>query len=145
MNGYFPRYFWPVPILVETVSPLFDALYARFETTTLHDKITEFYNTEAREDAVFPYGTFSLPSNVPDWTFSENFEDVLIQVRLFSESSNAGEITEAFVALKAAFDFFDLVIAGHETISLVREPANLLRIEGRWVYDITYRIKIQIN
>lgn len=143
MDGYFPRYFWPVPILVDTVSPLSDALYARFETTTLHDKLTEFYNTEAIENAVMPYGTFALISSVPDWTFTENFEDVLIQFMLFSEKPANTEIIEAYTALKAAFDFFDLVIAGHVTVSLVRESAILLRVEGRWQYDITYRIVIQ--
>ena len=143
MNGYFPRYFWPIPILVDTVSPLFDAIYARFEATTLHDKITELYNTEALEEAVFPYGTVGLPSSVPDWTFNSNFEDVLIQFKLTSETDTAAEIIEAFTALKAAFDFFDLVIAGHATVSLTREPANLLRVESRWVYDVTYRILIK--
>ena len=129
--------------MADVITELFNAIYARYGATPLSGKIDELYNTEATEEATFPYGTVSLPSNVPVWTFNSNFEDVLIQFKLVSEADTTVEVIEAFTALKAAFDFFDLVIAGHETISLVRESSNLLRAESRWVYDITYRILIK--
>ena len=103
------------------------------------------HNTEAPGEAVFPYGVMALVSNVPDWTFGENFEDCLIQFNLFSENSLCTEIGLTYEALKTAFDFFDLVITGYETVSMVREVANLLKIEGVWQYNVSYRIVVQNN
>ncbi|KKM83303.1 hypothetical protein LCGC14_1310730 [marine sediment metagenome] len=143
MYGYFPRYFWQVSIYVLMTEPLFTAIYNRYLATTLADKITALYNTEADEEAVYPYGTFSLVSDVPDWTFDENFENCIIQFKLFSKADTCSEIIAAVVALKAAFDFFDLVVAGYSTISLTRMTGNLVRVEKVWQYNVSYRIEIQ--
>jgi len=145
MYGYFPRYYWQVPIYIIMAEPLFNAIYNRYLATTLDDKITALYNTEADEDAVSPYGTFSLASDVPEWTFDENFENCIIQFNLISKDDTCDEILEAAEALKAAFDFFDLVVASHITISLTRMVSNLTRIEKVWQYNVSYRILIQIN
>ena len=145
MYGYFPRYYWQVPIYIIMAEPLFDAIYNRYLATTLDDKITALYNTEADDEAISPYGTFSLASNVPEWTFDTNFENCIIQFTLVSKDDTCDEILEAVEALKAAFDFYSLVIDGYTTVSLVRMVANLIRIEGVWQYNISYRIVMQIN
>jgi len=139
----FPRYYWPVGIYTVVTDALFSAIYARYLTTPLADKITALYNTQAAESAIEPYGVFSLPSNVPDGTFTEDYEDYLIQFVLYSKETLSTEILDAFGALKAAYDKHDLVISEAETISLEREPANLLRVEEKWRYAITYRLLIQ--
>ena len=43
--------------MADVITELFNAIYARFGATTLSDKIDELYNTEALEEATFPYGT----------------------------------------------------------------------------------------
>jgi len=147
MYGYFPRYFWQVSIKTLMEKPLFTAIYNRYLATTLVDKITELYNTEAKEEAVSPYGTFSLPSNAPEWTFDENSENCIIQFKLSSEADTCDEILDAAVALKSAFDFFDLDVEGYTTISLTRIVANLVRIKTTsvWQYNVSYRISIELN
>jgi len=139
----FPRYFWPVGIYTVVTDALFSAIYARYLTTPLADKITALYNTEAGEDADYPYGVFSLPSNVPDGTFTEDYEDYLVQFVLYSKKTLSTEVLEAFGALKAAYDKHDLVISNAVTISLERESAILIRVEEIWRYAITYRLLIQ--
>lgn len=139
----FPRYFWPVGIYTAVTDALFMAIYGRYLTTPLANKITDLYNTEAGEDAEYPYGVFSLPSNVPGGTFTENYEDYLIQFVLYSDKTLSTEVVDAFGALKAAYDKHDLVINNAETISLEREPAILNRVEEVWRYAITYRLLIQ--
>jgi len=121
---------------------LFEAIYNRFVSEGKFG-LTELYNTEAPADAVFPYGVFSIPSNTPDWTFTENFENFLIQFNLFSEKTLATEACEAFEALKTAFDFHDLVVVGYTPITMEREVANVIRVEKVWQYNITYRLLIQ--
>ena len=141
---FFPRYYWPVGVYDVGTDALFMALYTRYNVTPLADKITELYNTEADDEAVFPYGVFSLPSNVPDGGgFSEDWEDYLIQFVLHSKEPLATEVCNAFGALKAAYDKHDLAVAGYELIILMRESAVLIRVEKVWQYAITYRLLIE--
>lgn len=123
------------------MTDLFNAIYTYYLTTSLSSSLTGgLHNTEAKEDVSFPYGTFSIVSIVPDWTFDENLEDCLIQFNLFSNTVDATEVCSLFELLKTAFDFYDLTIANYETVSLVRENAILTRAEKIWQYSVTYRI-----
>lgn len=120
---------------------LFNAIYTYYLTTSLASSLTgDFYNTEAKEDVSFPYGTFSIVSVVPDWTFTENLEYCLIQFNLFSNTVDATEVCNLFELLKTAFDFYDLAVDNYETVSMVRENAILTRVEKVWQYSVTYRI-----
>lgn len=122
---------------------LFEAIRARWLNQGKFG-LTELYNTEAPADAVFPYGVFSLPDVTPDWTFTEDSESCLIHFNLFSKKTLATEVCEAFEALKTAFDKHDLVVEGYGTISLVRRPAHLIRVEKVWQYSVMYELEIQI-
>jgi len=123
------------------MNALFTALYTRWNTNMSPHIL---YNTEAIGEVVWPYGTVALVSDVPDWTQLENFEDCLIQFNLFSETPDCSEVGLMFEALKAAFDKHDLAIVGCETMSLERLQANLIRVENKWQYIVTYFVKIQI-
>ncbi len=119
---------------------LFDAIFTRW---TAEMAGRALYNTEADSEAAFPYSTVSIIAGVSDWTFTEEFEDILIQFNLFSDTPAMTEVGNIFEALKSAFDFHDLVIVGYETVSLERGNANLVRVDQRWQWIITYRLLIQ--
>lgn len=102
------------------------------------------YNTEAPEEATFPYATVSLVSDVPGFTFEENTEDCLVQFNLHSSTTTCAEINTTFELVKAAFDKYDLVIAGATTISLERGNANLFKVEGVWQLNVVYEIEFQV-
>jgi len=125
------------------MNDLFNAIYAHYLDSTLKDSLSALHNTQAPEDAVFPYSVFSLISDVPDWTFTENLENCLIQFNLFSSTVDSTEICALFELLKTAFDFLDLNIDNYETVSMTRENSILTRIENVWQYNATYRILIQ--
>jgi len=126
------------------MNTLFQAIYARYKATALAGLLTDFYCTQAPPKPVFPYGVFSLLSDIADWTFTEDFEDCLVQFSLFSDvMSDQREVCNLFELLKAAFDKFDLVVAGYTTISLERGPANLIKEEKVWHYAVTYRLYLQ--
>lgn len=121
---------------------LFRAIYSRW-TSKGKIGLTELYDTEAPAGAVFPYGVFSMPSDVADWTFSENFENCLIQFNIFSKTSDSAEIDNCFELLKSAFDFYDLTVSGYGTVSLGRGVTIRFKEEGVWQYNVLYKIILQ--
>jgi len=122
------------------MTDLFAAIMVRYGAVALSSSLTGLWNTQAPQDAAFPYGVFQLISDVPDWTFSENTEDCLLQFNLFSDESSPAGICGLFELLKTAFDFHELEVNNYETIYMSRESAILTRIEGIWQYNVTYRI-----
>lgn len=123
---------------------VFEAIYNRWLSQGKLG-LTELYNTEADDKAVFPYGVFTTNITPEDPGFGEQGENCLIMFVLFSEETLATEICEAFEALKLVFDKYDLAVAGYEPISLTREPANMIRVEGVWQYSVAYSLLIQKN
>lgn len=121
---------------------LFDAIYARF---TAEGKLglTELYTVEAPDTVVWLYGTVSTNIVPGEGEFGVDWEDCLIMFTLFSNTVSHVEVCAVFTALKAAFDNHDLAVVGYDPISLIRKPANLLRVEKVWQYAITYRLLIE--
>jgi len=131
------------------MNKLFEAIYSHYSSDPLASSLTGMYNTEAPQEAELPYAVFALISDVPEWTFSENFENCLLQFNIFSDESSPAEICALYELLKGdvdigtGFDFLDLSITDYEVVSLIRENAILTRLEGIWQYSITYRMQFQ--
>ena len=122
---------------------LFEAIYDKFVTDGKYG-LTDLYNTEAEGEAVYPYGVFSLVNAATELAdFTTDWENCLIQFNLFDDDPKATDISAAYKALKDAFHKFDLDVDGDETISLVKEVANLIRVGERWLYNVSFRIIIQ--
>ena len=121
---------------------LFNAIYNKWVGDGTYG-LTAFYNTEADSESVYPYGVFSLVSAVPEWTFAEDFEGCLVDIRMFDDDPECEDISNAMKALQAAFDFFDLDITGYSPVKLERVFSNLSRIENVWRYLVTYQFLIQ--
>jgi len=122
------------------MTDLFAAIMTRYGNVALRNSLTfGLWNTQAPQETPFPYGVFQLISDVPDWTFSENFENILLQFNLFSDTKDPVQICALYELLKIAFDFLDLTIANYETVSMIRENAILTR-DVYWQYNVTYRI-----
>lgn len=130
------------------MNALFTAIYNKYSSDPLANSLTGLFSTEAPAGIVFPYGVFSLISDVPDWTLDtdEKFEDCLVQFSLFSDhQTSPAEIGNLFELLKTMLDFGNLTISGYTVISLVRESAILVRVDNVWQYTITYRILLKKN
>ena len=128
---------------------LFTAIYNKFLADGKYG-LTALYNTEADDEAVYPYATMSLVNDIPDWTFDDNFEECYVQFSLFdadvdNKFKSSDDISDVAMALFTAFDFFDLILVGYTTISLTRVSVNLRRVEGTWQYIVLYRILIKKN
>lgn len=125
------------------MNALFDAIHAKYVTDGKYGLLT-LHNTEADDTAVYPYAVFSLITATTELAdFTESWENCLIQFNLFDDDPVSTDINIACKAIKDAFHKFDLVVAGYDTISLVKETSNLIRVEKVWQYNISFRIVIQ--
>lgn len=129
------------------MNALFDAIYAKFIADGKYG-LAQLHNTEAvfseTNPLVYPYAVFSLIAATSELAdFTEDWENCLIQFNLFDDDPSSSDISTAYKALKDAFHKFDLVVVGSETISLIKEVANLIRVEKRWQYNVSFRIIIQ--
>jgi len=119
---------------------LFNAIKERWDEAF---EEVELYNTEAPEGVEYPYATIAILAGAPDWTFTENYEDMIFQFNVYSSDTTCEEVGNIFETIKGAFDFYDLGIESAEVISLVRNTAGLTRVDDKWQLNIVYDIKFQ--
>lgn len=138
---------------------LFTGIYSKFAELTgtppannaLFTALSgRLYNTFAPEPATYPYGVFLLVSGVPDWTFTDDMENVLIQVSLFDNLQSSANICAAYDALDALYHTCTLSMSNYTSIYMWREMQHLLREfeadiggPGIWQYVVQFRILLQ--
>ena len=101
------------------------------------------YHLEAKQEVTFPYGVFYLVSDVPNWTFTSNMEEVVIHFNLFSKANSVTEIGDLFTKLKACFDWITLSIDNYTSIFFKRELSELMKLDGVFQYAVSYRIMLE--
>lgn len=87
------------------------------------------YLDHAPDNAEFPYCVFFIVSDVPNDTFKDKIDDILIQFSLFSASSSAAEMADMYKDLKALFDDCSLTITGSTLIWMKRENTQTMTEE----------------
>jgi len=123
---------------------LFTGLYNKYlSNAALKAAITGFYFTEAPQDAVMPYVVYNLVSNVPDWTYTEDMENSLLQFSIFDDHSSSTTINDIYEKLTALFDWCVLTVEGYSHIYMKREFNILTRGNDIWKYVIQYRNEVQ--
>lgn len=123
---------------------LFDAIFAHYAATDLTPVL---YNTEADDEAVFPYVVLQLVSGTAiDFASGKTFtENWLIQFNLFDKSADMSALLEVYADLITAFDLTTLTIAGHAFKSCVREGALQTKVEKVWQINVMYRVKARVT
>ena len=123
---------------------LFTGIYSKYSgNEALKAAITGFYFTEAPQDAVMPYVVYNLVSNVPDWTYTEDMENSLLQFSIFDDHSSSTTINDIYAKLTALFNWCSLSVTGYSHIYMKREFNILTRENDTWQYVIQYRNEIQ--
>jgi len=127
---------------------LFEALHTLFSTANTFKTAmgSQFYLYEAdQENASFPYTVYSKPAGAPDWTFTEDLEDITIQISIFSENNSATEVLEAFEKCKSLFDDAALSVTGYADISMQRGLDRLIRDSENnvWQQIVDYEILLE--
>ena len=69
----------------------------------------------------YPYIVYFIVSGTPEKTFTEDFENILLQFSLFSSSPGAAEITTMFNDLKSLFDECAMTITSSTLVWMKRQ------------------------
>jgi hypothetical protein len=106
---------------------LFTALVTKITGSAFSSDIGgRFYAEVAPQNADYPYCVFSIVTNNPDYTFSEDYEETTIQFSLYSTSAGVTEITDMFKDLTALFDECSLTITDQTLIWMVRQTTTTM-------------------
>ncbi|GAG59613.1 unnamed protein product, partial [marine sediment metagenome] len=88
---------------------LFLGIYAKFfGNTPLKNAVTDLYLDRAKQTAVYPYIVYHKISGRPDYTFTEDMENVLIQFNIYDDNSSSETINDIYTKLKALYDWCTL-------------------------------------
>jgi len=119
-----------------------------------NDVAGRLFNGRAPEGAEYPYVVFLLVSDMPEKTYTEDFENVIIQFSLFSSTIyDTTEIEDMFTHLKALYDECSFEITDSTLIWMKRENATLM-VEDHttpagtvqvWHYAVDYSIMTSLD
>ena len=105
------------------------------------------YNNEAPQNPTFPYATYHLIDNNPEFEMgSVTNEDFSVQFSIFDDDSSAGDIGDLFENLKSLFDDAVLSVSGYNNIEFERDttigPVRD-KVYKTWAYHVDYNIYLE--
>jgi hypothetical protein len=120
---------------------LLTAIATKIAGSTLSNDVGgRIYLDQAEQGAQLPYIVFFIVTDVPSHTFTEDFEDVLIQFSMFSASEGATEITTMYGHLKALFDECALTITDSTLVYMRRQNLTTM-VEDFTTADASETVK----
>ena len=123
----------------------------------LSDVGGRLFKGRAPQGAQYPYAVYLIVSNAPEKTYTEAFENVLIQFSLFSAASGSTEIEGMYSDLISLYDECEMTIPGglstliwmkRENATLMVEdhtvppPGSMIQV---WHYAVDYMVKTQLS
>ena len=130
------------------------AIFSKLAGSLLYTDIGgRLFKGRAPEGTVYPYAVFFLVSDMPDKTFTEDYEDCIIQFSLFSEASSSGEIEDMFTHLKTLYDEKPMTIKGSTLVWMKRQNASLMMEEHTtpngtvdvWHYAVDFNVLLSLT
>ena len=124
------------------------ALYTKFNEQTggvyndFHVKLVgKLFKEVAPQDATYPRATYHILTNTHEWSFKEDYSNVLVQFNIYtkdSSSSRAEDIAKACIDL---YRWCQLTITDHDFVYMRDENSVLFQdSDGIWVYSIQFRV-----
>jgi len=126
---------------------LFDAIKAKFniDNPLKTDLSGRLYFMQAPQTAVFPYCVYSPISDMYEYNFTADFENIVVQFSIFSTDENAVNIESYFGHLKDLYDWGVLSVTGYTHVYMRREQSRLLKDDRAWHRQVDYRIFLEKN
>uniref|UniRef100_A0A6H1ZDL9 Tail protein n=1 Tax=viral metagenome TaxID=1070528 RepID=A0A6H1ZDL9_9ZZZZ len=119
----------------------------------LSDVGGRLFKGRAPQGAEYPYAVYLIVSNAPEKTYTEDFENTIIQFSLFSAASGSTEIEGMYADLITLYDESTFDITDSTLIWMKRENATLM-VEDHttpagtvqvWAYHVDYEVKTQAS
>ena len=84
---------------------LYDAIFVKYAASDVPNTLTKLYNTEADEDAEFPYAVLQvIVGTADDYASGEHYtENWMVQFNLFERGPNMTLLLTALAVLVTAF------------------------------------------
>ena len=103
------------------------AIYGRLSGSALAARInSRMFKGQALEGTDYPYIVYMVVTDTPDHTFTEDFEDVLVQFSLFSITSGTTEVENMYTDLKTLYDEKSFNVTGSTLVWMRRSNANFI-------------------
>ena len=121
-----------------------EAIINKYEgDSTITELTTGLHNTEAPQGAEFPYIVFNFPSGTPDWTFSDEQKEFVIQFKIHDNNRTVINVNSIYDALLNLFNWCELDIEGWHLTYMKEILEFLVRVDNKWQYVIQYRIRME--
>lgn len=99
------------------MKPLFTGIFTKFTALPANSFYTalsgRLYSRWAPQNTAFPYAVVDIVSGIGDWNFTNDFDDIDLQISLFSRSTSETEIGNLLTYLRALYDDTALTVTGY--------------------------------
>ncbi len=117
------------------------AIFSKLSGSALSNDINgQLFKGRAPSNTRLPYIVFSVPSDAPQYTFTESFEGAIVLFDLYSDSISVLEISTMYADLKTLYDECSLTITG-ETLVWMREASVSTSVEDITTQDGIQQVK----
>ena len=105
---------------------LSEGIYTLFTGSAFATDVgNRLFKGQAPDGSDFPYSVYLFISDVPEYTFSEAYENVMVQFSIFSSAASSAEIEDALTHLKSLYDDCALSVTGYATVWMRRTGGTL--------------------
>ena len=122
------------------------AIYTKYNTsTTFKAALTGgFYYSQAPNGCSYPYAVYSFFGVTPEDTFSEEINDVSIQINIYSEKSSSTECFNLVDYCKSLFTGAVLTVLTHENVTLIKEKETPpMKVNDEWMGVLEFSCFLQ--
>jgi len=130
------------------------AIYSKLSGSALAAHVSnQLFKGRAPDATEYPYIVYMVVTDVPEKTFSEDFENVIVQFSLFSAASGTTELEDMYTDLKTLYDDQELTVVGSTMIWMKRDMA-VFSVEDHetpsgqqrvFSYHVDYNIKMSLD
>jgi len=125
---------------------LFQGITNRFTGSALASALSGgLHLAKAPPNTPYPYAVYFMVSGKPEWTFTEDMENVLLQFSIFDSDLSALGICDLYAKLDALYHDCDLAVTGYDCLYMLREFQQLQRDEEEavWQYNTQFQIMLE--
>jgi hypothetical protein len=137
------------------MKPLLQAIYTKVTELTggnhnsFYNAISgRFYFVQAPQETAFPYSVYHLLTDTYDFTFTEEFEEIIIQFDMYDQDPSSSDILDATEYLKTLFDWCRPTVTGYSVshgMERIFSTIDWFDEDGVWQSVVQYRISLKKN
>lgn len=128
------------------IDKVLTGIFTKFTGSTFATAVgSRMYSRFVPQLPVFPYAVIALPNTMHDWNYTDQFEEVDVQISIFSTSGSETEITDILTKAITLYDNCTLTVSGYTSVFMQRESIHALSDGENGVrqFTIIYNLLIE--